>query len=271
MILGIEIELRRCDSCECVLSVSAWVCVWVVFFEWVILHLRNLKRPDCFFFLQIFFSPKNLSFCRPPSISTWRTCHTVKRELTVPHLFATKILCERARARTFLLQKRNHNVRDTLINQPVQLDDDDDDEFVDAQATKAISSTQPNHARVFCQRWKGKRVSTTNFFGIRTDGPTEPTEKRRSQNCQWSRRSVFRGYFHRALPNQFRYVSSLFLVVLFRLDFWIFNSWRKREMDATNLSFLFAFVFVFGCLHPGKKSTSVLFLCLPFSKSLSKI
>jgi len=42
-------------------------------------------------------------------------------------------------------------------------------------------------------------------------------------------------------------------------------------MDATNLSFLFAFVFVFGCLHPGKKSTSVLFLCLPFSKSLSKI
>ena len=63
---------------------------------------------------------------------------TVERERV--RLFATKILCERARARTFLLQKRNHNVRDTLTNQPVQLDDDDD-EFVDAQATKAISST----------------------------------------------------------------------------------------------------------------------------------
>ena len=226
MILGIEIELRRCDSCECVLSVSAWVCVWVVFLKWVTTYFYREKKTNCFnfFFFNFFFL-----VCRPlfRILSTWRTCHTVKRELTVPHLFATKILCERARARTFLLQKRNHNVRDTLINQPVQLDDDD--EFVDAQATKAISSTQPNHARVFCQRWKGKRNSTTNFFGIRTDGPTEPTEKRRSQNCQRSRRSVFRGYFHRALPNQFRYVSSLFLVVLFRLDFWIFNSSRKRD------------------------------------------
>ena len=184
------------------------------------------KRPTAsiFFFFLISFA-----LFADPSSGYYRRGGRVTplSESSRSHTSSPQLLCERARARTFLLQKRNHNVRDTIINQPVQLDDDD--EFVDAQATKAISSTQPNHARVFCQRWKGKRNSTTNFFGIRTDGPTEPTEKRRSQNCQRSRRSVFRGYFHRALPNQFRYVSSLFLVVLFRLDFWIFNSSRKRD------------------------------------------
>ena len=236
MILGIEIELRRCDSCECVLSVSAWVCVWVVFFLSESTYIYEIEMTPDYFVFQNFFFAKKIFF---PffALLLFADPHPFRRggrvtplsESSRSHTFSPqKILCERARARTFLLQKRNHNVRDTLTNQPVQLDDDDD-EFVDAQATKAISSTQPNHARVFCQRWKGKRVSTTNFFGIRTDGPTEPTEKRRSQNCQRSRRSVFRGYFHRALPNQFRYVSSLFLVVLFRLDFWIFNSSRKRD------------------------------------------
>jgi len=211
------------------------VCLSSFFFKWVNLHLkiemtRLFRFPKFFFFAKkkkIFpFLP--LLFADPHPFRRGGRV-TPLSESSRSHTFSPqKILCERARARTFLLQKRNHNVRDTLTNQPVQLDDDDD-EFVDAQATKAISSTQPNHARVFCQRWKGKRVSTTIFFGIRTDGPTEPTEKRRSQNCQRSRRSVFRGYFHRALPNQFRYVSSLFLVVLFRLDFWIFNSSRKRD------------------------------------------
>ena len=128
-----------------------------------------------------------------------------------PHLFRKYIRhsflpC----ARTFL--KRNHlihNVRDAIFNQAIQLDGDDD-EFVDAQATKAISKTrgEPNHARVFCQRGKAERFSTTNFFG-NCDESSDPAEKRRSQNCQRSRRSIFRGYLHRALPNQFRYVSSL--------------------------------------------------------------
>ena len=142
---------------------------------------------------------QNLSL---PTCHRWERAHHLFRKF-IRHSF---LPC----ARTFL--KRNHlihNVRDAIFNQAIQLDGDDD-EFVDAQATKAISKTrgEPNHARVFCQRGKAERFSTTNFFG-NCDESSDPAEKRRSQNCQRSRRSIFRGYLHRALPNQFRYVSSL--------------------------------------------------------------
>ena len=65
-----------------------------------------------------------------------------------------------------------------------------------------------------------------------------PRRKRRSQNCQRSRRSIFRGYLHRALPNQFRYVSSLSFLFGFRewRSSWISKGFPFLQNGCTNLS-----------------------------------
>ena len=95
---------------------------------------------------------------RPPpkkSKISLPTYHLGKERTRESHLFRKFIRhsfppC----ARTFFKRETIiHNVRDAIFNQAIQLDGDDD-EFVDAQATKAISKTrgEPNHARVFCQR-----------------------------------------------------------------------------------------------------------------------
>ena len=196
-----------------------------------------------------------------PTCHRWESAHARTAPFPKIHPAFFSALC------AHFLQKRNHlihNVRDAIFNQAIHLDGDDN-EFVDAQATKAISKTrgEPNHARVFCQRWKAERFSTTNFFG-NCDESSDPAEKRRSQNCQRSRRSIFRGYLHRALPNQFRYVSSLspFLFRIRRWEIWWISIFLFFKMGALISPPLLLFLFFLDWLTDEKQNMCKIILCL---------